>query len=165
MNTYKDKTIITVNARKFNNKIHRSWKAELSAQTDLLIELTGVFETEVTHNSLGVIRRGTVSYEYYWLDRWFNVFRFHEPEGELRNYYCNINLPPTFNNLTLDYTDLEIDVLVWPDFNFSILDREEFESTAAVFGFSRELIRKTEKSLAELLHLITERRFPFDFDM
>ena len=62
----------------------------------------GVFDLEVEHPDLGIIRRGTVSYEYYWLDQWYNVFRFENPDGPLRNYYCNVNMPPVFANNVLD---------------------------------------------------------------
>lgn len=157
------KEIITINSRKFDGEIHRSWKAELIGRKDTLLELVGIFEFEVNHPHLGFIRRGTISYEYYWLDRWYNVFRFHEPEGDLRNFYCNLNLPPAFNNGVLDYVDLEIDVLVWKDFGFEILDRKEFEEKAAKFNFSTDLKKETEKNLAELLEIIKVRQFPFDF--
>jgi len=74
---------ITINSRKFDGKIHRSWQAESIAQKDSLLIFVGEFDKEVKHSHLGVIRRGTISYEYYWLDRWYNVFRFHEPDGDL----------------------------------------------------------------------------------
>src|SRR5207248_3333985 len=98
---------ITVNSRNFDGTLRRSWSARLIKQDGSLIEMIGEFETGVAHPDLGVIDRGTISYEYYWLDRWYNVFRFHEPHGEFRNYYCNINLPPTFENGILDYVDLD----------------------------------------------------------
>lgn len=155
--------IITVNSRKFDGEIHRKWEAELIGRKNSLLELVGIFEFEVNHPHLGFIRRGTVSYEFYWLDRWYNVFRFHEPDGELRNFYCNLNMPPTFNKGVLDYIDLEIDVLIWKDFSFEILDLDEFEEKAAKFKFPADLKIKTEKSLDELLKMIKIRQFPFDF--
>ena len=155
--------IITINSRKFDGEIHRSWKAELIRRKNSLLELVGIFEFEVNHPHLGFIRRATISYEYYWLDRWYNVFRFHEPDGELRNFYCNLNMPPMLNNGVLDYIDLEIDVLVWKDFSFEILDMDEFEEKAAKFNFPADLKIKTEKSLDELLKMIKIRQFPFDF--
>jgi hypothetical protein len=51
-----------------------------------MIELTGEFAEDVEHSNLGQIKNGTVSHEYFWLDRWYNVFRFHEPDGTLRNF-------------------------------------------------------------------------------
>jgi protein associated with RNAse G/E len=152
---------ITINSRKFDEKIHRSWKADFIEQRDSLLIFHGEFEEEVRHSELGIIRRGTISYEYYWLDRWYNVFKFFEPSGELRNFYCNLNMPPRFKNNVLDYVDLEIDVLVSKNFEVKILDREEFEENSKLFNYSTDLIKKTFDTLDELLKIIEAREFPF----
>lgn len=150
-----------INSRKFNGEIHRSWKANLIENRESLLIFVGEFEQEVRHSQLGIIRRGTISYEYYWLDCWYNIFKFHEPEGELRNFYCNVNMPPKFKNNVLDYVDLEIDVLVSKDFSVEVLDRDEFEENSKFFGYSESLITKTFQTLDELLELIKVRAFPF----
>ena len=150
-----------INSRKFDGKIHRSWKADFIEQRNSLLQFVGRFESEVRHPKLGVISRGTISYEYYWLDRWYNVFRFHEPNGDLRNYYCNVNIPPRFENNILDYIDMDIDVLISKDFDFEILDREEFEENSKIYCYSDQLIAKTFQSLDELLILINNKAFPF----
>ena len=152
---------ITINARKSDGVIHRTWQADLIKQTDSLLVFEGVFDHQVKHPDLGVIRPGTISYEYYWLDRWYNVFRFHEPTGELRNYYCNINKPPTFRNGVLDYIDLEIDIVVWHNFDYQILDMEEFLENSVLYKYSEQTKRKVKKTIAELEQLISVRAFPF----
>jgi len=153
--------LITINSRKFDGKIHRSWKAELIKQENFLLTFVGEFDKEIEHPHLGVIRRGTISYEFYWLDRWYNVFRFHEPDGDLRNFYCNINMPPTFEKEILDYVDLDIDVLVWKDFSFEVLDLDEFEENAVKYHYSPEVYDKANESLAELIVMIKKKSFPF----
>jgi uncharacterized protein len=153
---------VTINSRKSDGLIHKSWKAELLSETDELLTFVGIFEKEITHPHLGVIRRGTVSYEFYWKNRWFNIFRFHEPEGELRNFYCNLNEPPRFENGVLDYVDLDIDVLIWKDFSLQILDLDEFEAHALKYGYSATLLENVEAGLKELLSMIEKKAFPFD---
>lgn len=130
-------------------------------QTGPLLVFEGVFDFNVSHVELGFIRRGTVSYEYYWLDRWYNVFRFHEPDGGLRNYYCNMNMPPVFENGVLDYIDLDLDVLVWPDLSYKILDREDFEQNAERFGYSDEIRVNVNAAMNDVIMLIENRKFPF----
>jgi hypothetical protein len=156
-------SLITINSRKFDGRIHRKWQAELLEETEEFYLLVGEFDSEVKHSKLGVIGRGTVSYEYYWKNEWYNVFRFHEPGGDLRNFYCNINCPPQFSNDVLDYIDLEIDILVWSDFSFEIVDLDEYEETARKFNFSAEVKYKVEESLNKLLEMIKEKTFPFDY--
>jgi len=153
---------ITVISRAFDGTVRRSWLARIIEKRDPLLVLVGEFDQDISHNDLGLIRRGTRSYEYYWLDRWFNVFRFHEPEGQLRNYYCNINLPPTFTGEALDYVDLDIDVLIMPNFVVSILDEAEFEDSCWDFQIPLDIQEKARQSLDELLAAVDRREFPFD---
>jgi protein associated with RNAse G/E len=152
---------VLVNSRKMDNKIHRSWNTKLIEQNASLLILFGEFKNEIIHKHLGVIRRGTLSYEYYWFDRWYSVFRFHEPDGSLRNFYCNINKPPIFENNILNYIDLDIDVIVWNDYQREILDVDEFEENKKKYNYSEKLVKKTKDSLTELLELIDNRHFPF----
>jgi protein associated with RNAse G/E len=156
-----DEEVIVI-SRSYDLSVRRSWKAYLKRLEPPLIELAGEFDRDVEHSDLGFISRGTFSYEYYWLDRWYNVFRFHEPDGSFRNYYCNINLPPKFEDRVLDYVDLDIDVLAWPDGRRNILDRADFEESAVRFGFSDGLRKQAENALNELLTLIGRCEFPFD---
>jgi protein associated with RNAse G/E len=152
--------MITVNSRKYDGTIRRTWTCELIERTDSLLLFVGEFEDDVEHPDLGRISKGTRSYEYYWLDRWYNVFRFHEPSGSLRNYYCNINMPPEFSGSVLDYVDLDIDILVWPDLRYVVLDRDDYERNAAAFAYPAEVKARVEETVKELLEVIERRDLP-----
>lgn len=154
--------IITVQARKFDGHLHRDWQAALVLQVDSLIVVEGVFTEEIRHAQLGTIAPGTHSTEYYWTDRWYSVFRFHEPAGALRNYYCNINQPVLFDGRVLTFVDLDIDVLVAPDFSQRILDEEEFVANAALYNYPADVREQVPHALAELTGLIKRRDYPFD---
>jgi len=153
---------ITVYARKYDGSVHREWKAQSSERRGTLVVLDAVFDSEIRHPLLGTIAAGTRSIEYYWTDRWYNIFRFIEADGRLRNYYCNINTPAQLDGYTLTFTDLDIDVLVAPDFSVSVLDEDEFALHSVEFNYPVELQRQARTALAELLALITRRGFPFD---
>lgn len=151
---------ITINSRKYDQRIRRSWLGGLAKQTATLLVLVGRFEFDVDHADLGLIRQGTVSFEHYWLDRWYNVFRFHEPDGSLRNHYCNISMPPTFKNDVLDYVDLDIDVVVWPDTRYKVLDLAHFAENTVKFGYPKDIVAKAQTGLAEVLALIEKGQLP-----
>src|SRR5690242_4697581 len=106
---------ITVRVLKYDGIEYRCWRARLTRREGSLIVLDAEFEYDVRHHLLGEIRRGTRTMEYYWLDRWYNIFRFLRDDGETRLFYCNINLPPSIEDDVLSYVDLDIDVLVRPD--------------------------------------------------
>src|SRR2546423_11465779 len=112
---------VTVLSCKYDGSVRRSWRARLSSLEGSLVVLDGFFEDEILHPILGTIARGTLSTEYFWTDRWFSIFRFREPSGRLRNFYCNINTPARLEEGRLSYVDLDIDVLVRPDFSYVIL--------------------------------------------
>jgi protein associated with RNAse G/E len=102
---------IVVSVLKYDGLEHRRWPARIARTEGPLLVLDAVFEDEIEHDLLGTISSGTISTEYYWLDRWYNVFRFSDPDGRLKNYYCNVNQPPRFDGRVLSYIDLDIDVL------------------------------------------------------
>jgi protein associated with RNAse G/E len=152
---------IQVRAYKYDGSEHRSWPAQVLRQEGPLIVLDAKFPEEIVHDLLGTIASGTHSLEYYWLDRWYNVFRFAQPNGELRNYYCNVNVPPTFDGKSLSYVDLDLDILVEPDFSYQILDVEDFGRNAKLYGYPDEVQSNAKRAVDDLVNLIETRGFPF----
>jgi protein associated with RNAse G/E len=157
------KTIL-VRTYKYDGSVHRSWPAQIVSQEGPLIVLDAKFSDEVVHDLLGTIPSGTHSLEYYWLDRWYNVFRFAQPSGELRNYYCNVNLPPTFDGEVLSYVDLDLDILVEPDFSYQILDAVDFEANAKLYRYPAEVEANARQAVDDLVRLIQAREFPFSVE-
>ncbi len=152
----------TINSRRYDRSIRKTWTCELIEQRGTLLLFRGVFDREVHHPDLGHIEIGTVSYEYYWLDRWYNVFRFHRPNGRFRNFYCNINMPPELGDGFLDYVDLDLDLLSDTDGNFRILDEDEYLENSKAFGYSARIMDSVDAAVIELKSLIANRQFPFD---
>lgn len=153
--------MITVRACKYDGSEHRTWPAKVLRQEGTLLVLDAKFDQEIQHDLLGTIALGTTSIEYYWLDRWYNIFRFAQPTGELRSYYCNVNVPPTFDGQVLSYVDLDIDILVEPDFAYRIVDLEDFELNAELYSYPSGIQTGAKRALKELVTLIETRSFPF----
>ena len=157
-----DEKEVLVRVFKYDGAPHRSWRARVMKREGSLLILDAVFEEEVRHSQLGLIRRGTVSIEYYWLDRWYNVFRFLEPDGSVRNFYCNVNMPPEFDGRVLSYVDMDVDILVAPNLSYEILDMDEFEVNATRYRYTEEVRARARFAIDELLALIKAGQFPFD---
>ena len=153
---------ITVRVLKYDGREYRHWTAKLVRRDRSVIVLDGEFDTEVQHSQLGHIPLGTRTVEYYWLDKWYNVFRFLRDTGETRFWYCNINLPPIVEDSFMTYVDMDIDVLVQTDFSYQILDLDEFEHHARIFSYPPEVQESTRTALAELILRIESRQFPFN---
>jgi uncharacterized protein len=152
---------ITVRVFKHDGAEYRRWKAKLSRREDNLIVLDAEFDVDVSHELLGEIKRGTKTIEYYWLDRWYNVFQFLKEDGRTRLWYCNVNTPPRLQEDVLTYVDLDIDILVQPDFSFQVLDEDEFETNARLYGYSDDEKSRAQSAVEELLRMIDQGHFPF----
>ena len=155
---------VTVRVFKHDGAEYRRWNATLSRWEEDLIVLDGEFDADVSHELLGEIKRSTKTVEYYWLDRWYNVFRFLGDDGSTRLWYCNINTPPNFEGDALTYVDLDIDILVQLDLSFQVLDEDEFEMNAKLYGYSDEEKSHAAVAVKELVMMIEQRHFPFLLD-
>lgn len=145
--------------------MNRIWPARLTRRDGSLIVLDGFFEEEVRHPFLGTIEAGTLSTEFFWTDRWYSVFRFQSPSGRLLMFYCNINTPPRIEAGILSFIDLDVDLLVHPDYSYTILDEEEFERNAEVYDYPTLYRARVQEALDELFRLIKDQRFPFSLNI
>lgn len=152
---------VIVSACKYDGAEHRRWPARIMSFEDDLIILDAKFAEDIQHQLLGLVARGTISIEYYWLNRWYNIFRFLNPNGELRSFYCNVNIPPVFDGRVLSYIDLDIDILVAPDMSYQIVDEDEFALNAAKYDYPEHIRSRAYQALQELVNLIEKRGFPF----
>src|SRR5690349_9417121 len=84
---------ITVRVFKYDGAEHRTWHAHLAQRASSLLVLDAEFDVDVQHDILGEIRRGMRTIEYYWQDRWYNIFRFLNDDGSTQAYYCNVATP------------------------------------------------------------------------
>ncbi len=151
---------ITVNSRKYDGNIRRSWQAGMVSHTEEMIVAVGRFEFAVDHSDMGHLAAGTISFEHFWFDRWYNIFRFHERDGSLMAWYCNIAMPATYADGVVDFIDLDIDVVVWPDLSHEVLDLDDFAENSQKYGYPPDVIRNSNRSVDEIIELIKTGGLP-----
>lgn len=67
--------------------------------------------------------------EAYFSHRWYNIFEIHDRENDaIKGWYCNITRPSILLDEQIDYVDLALDLLVYPDGNMLLLDEDEFDA-------------------------------------
>ena len=71
-------------------------------------------------------------------------------------------MPPRFDGTQLTYVDLDIDVLVEPDFSYRVLDLQDFEDHARHYNYPTAIQIEARRALDDLIHLIETRAFPFN---
>jgi protein associated with RNAse G/E len=155
-------TPFTIRVLRYDGTEHRHWKARLARREGPLIVLEAEFDVEVQHLHLGHIPLGARTVEYYWQHRWYNVFRFLDDAGKTRLWYCNVNLPPIVEESSITYVDLDLDLIVRTDFSYEVLDADEFEHHARVFGYPEDVQESARNALTQLISRIESRQFPFN---
>lgn len=154
-------TEITVRVMKHDGSEYRRWSAKVSQRNESLLVLDAEFDSDVSHDLMGDIKRGTRTIEYYWFDRWYSIFQFLNDDGSTRLWYCNINTPFRLGDAELTYVDMDIDIVVRPDFSYQVLDEDEFAINTERYGYSEQEIRHVHEALHELTSTIEGRQFPF----
>lgn len=155
---------IFVHSCKHDGRVHRRWPARVSSVEGTLVVLDAIFAAEVRHTLIGTIEAGTLSREFFWTDRWYSVYRFQSKEGRLLRFYCNINTPARLESGVLSFVDLDVDVLVEPDYTYTVLDEEEFEHHSVLYQYPQTYLYNVRAALEELIGLIEARDFPFSLN-
>lgn len=76
-----------------------------------------------------VFKNGDRFVEYYYTDRWYNIFVIHDRDDEkVKGWYCNIGMPAVFEEGIVSYVDLALDLWVSVDGRQTVLDEDEFEA-------------------------------------
>ena len=103
-----------------------------------------------------VLRQGDRFVETYYTDRWYNIFEIHDRDtDEIKAWYCNVTYPARFNGRVLEYIDLALDLLVYPDGRQLVLDEDEF----AELKLTPETEQKARSALAEMQALFSAKKY------
>ena len=97
--------------------------------------------------------------EWYFTDRWYNIFEIASDHGALKGWYCNVAEPAIITADTIACRDLHLDVWVEPHGAIRVLDEDEFEQDTALDGMLR---RNARAAVDELLRMVAQRAQPFD---
>lgn len=106
----------------------RYW-AELLEVTDSYVKLEAVFDLPDNAMHGITFRKGDRFVEWHYRDRWYNVFAVHDVDSKaLKGWYCNITRPAVYEDQVLSADDLDLDLVVYLDGSWEVLDEEEFEA-------------------------------------
>lgn len=105
-----------------------------------------------------VFKTGDRFVEYYYTDRWYNIFAIHDRDTEkVKGWYCNIGKPALVENGIVSYIDLALDLWVSVDGKQTVLDEDEFEE----LKLNDELRTGALNGLDELKNLFKSKNPPF----
>jgi predicted RNA-binding protein associated with RNAse of E/G family len=105
-----------------------------------------------------VFKTGDRFVEYYYNDRWYNIFAIHDrDDGQIKGWYCNIGKPAEIEDGIVSYIDLALDLWVSADGKQTVLDEDEFKA----LNLTEELITGALNGLDELKDLFKSKNPPF----
>jgi predicted RNA-binding protein associated with RNAse of E/G family len=114
---------------------------------------------DVTFQAIRLLR-GDRFVETFYTDRWYNVFTIYDRhDGRLKGWYCNITRPARFENDGIDIfaEDLALDLIVYPDGRWLVLDEEEY----AALPLSLDERRQALAAVTDLQRMVIRQEGPF----
>jgi uncharacterized protein len=123
------------------------------------IVLRAEFNVALVDLGYTTFERGDEFIEFYYWDRWFNVFQISTPDGTLKGWYANVGLPAELDAARgeLRYVDLDLDLWVSPDGEYLVLDQPEFD---ALIVARPDLAEAAERGRSTLLALADAGQLP-----
>lgn len=114
---------------KLNEKGQKVWQYEgvVLARGENFIQLEAIFARQDYVTSYHIFRKGDRMVEWFYSDCWYNIFQMHDvDDDQLKGWYCNITRPARLEENAIYAEDLALDVFVYPDGRWLVLDEDEF---------------------------------------
>lgn len=153
---------IEIQSYKHNGQLHRVWEQSLVLKGTDTVVIGANDKTQVTESDgrTWITREPAIC--YFHSKYWFNII------GMLRNdgiyYYCNISSPFVYDSEALKYIDYDLDVKVYPDMTYEILDIDEYNEHKKVMNYPDVLDKILYNHIDYLIKWIRQGKGPFSPD-
>ncbi len=150
---------VTIEKRDHTGRSVFQYTGEIVQREPTFVCIRAIFQREIADMGFVAFRRGDLFIEWFYNDRWYNIFQVHEGESDrLRGWYCNITRPAILGESVVAADDLALDVFVMPDGETRLLDEDEF----AALNLHPDEQRIALEAAAALRRAVARREPPFD---
>ena len=159
MKKYKVGDVLTIHCYKHDGKLHRTWDEAtiLDIKDDMLV--CGNDKTMVNESDGRVHQTNEPAILFFYKDKWFNIIGQLKSQGLF--YYCNIATPYLIEDDIIKYIDYDLDLRVFPDGAFRVLDRNEYKYHSKIMHYPKELDMILKRELTELIDMKKQKKEPF----
>ncbi len=159
METIEGKKVL-IHCYKHDGSIHRSWSRGfvLEETDEHFIVINN--RTQVTESDGRVWHTREPAICYFPKHDWYNVICMIRKTGVY--YYCNIASPTLYDGEALKYIDYDLDLKVFPDKRYRILDQDEYMEHAKAMGYGKKLDEILHRQLDLLIEMAKKQSGPFD---
>lgn len=148
---------IRIQKKNLAGDVTYTYEGELLSRDEHSIILEALFDRADMPFVDTVLRTGDRFVEYYYNDRWYNVFEIHDRDDErVKGWYCNVCQPASFEDGIVSYVDLALDLWISSDGRQTVLDEDEFEG----LNLDRELRVDALQGLKDLKQLFLNNKPP-----
>ena len=152
-----------IEALKFDRRLHYSLPAHLLDDDGPRLWFRSQSGGQINHVTRG--QQFPITHPsdmIFWRERWYNVYLNYDDEGRFSHFYCNVGLPLEVSGHTLRFVDLDLDVRIFPDGRWDLLDEDEFIDHAALFGYPPDTQRAARQAVSDIIARWHARLSPFD---
>jgi uncharacterized protein len=135
------------------------YEGEILQRTEYSVCLRAIFSRPESDLGFVSFQSGDVFIEWFYTDRWYNIFQVHEGEsGRIKGWYCNVTRPAYIAHDIIVSDDLAIDIFVFPNGNIVLLDEEEFSKLDLPTDERLEALR----AIQTIRQAVNDRQPPFN---
>ena len=151
---------LSIHCYKHNGKLYQtsSEATVLEISDDVLI--CANHKTKITEEDGKQYRTREPAVMFFYPDKWFNII------GQLKKYglfyYCNIATPFLIDDGIIKYIDYDLDLRVFPDGAFKVLDNNEYNYHKKLMNYPAEIDKIIKRELTELIDMKRKNLGPFN---
>ena len=151
---------LAIHCYKHNGQIYKSWKNAyvLDIKKDCLI--LGNENVLVTKQDGRTWHTKEPAIMFFYTNRWFNIIAQLKQNGLF--YYCNIASPFVIDERIVKYIDYDLDLRVFNDGAFKILDRNEYNYHKKLMKYPKEINYIIKEELTGLIEMKKAGVEPFN---
>lgn len=149
-----------IHSYKHDGCIHRSWDEAVLLEINDDYLIFGNERTKVTESDGRTWRTREPAILYFFKDSWFNIIVQCKKTGIY--YYCNIASPFILEDNTIKYIDYDLDLRVFPDGSFKVLDRGEYKYHKQLMNYSNDLDLILRTELTNLINIVRKKEMAFE---
>lgn len=158
----KEQKTIIMKAFKYNGNLHYEQPLQLYKKHDNHLVLSGDKGRKLTHYTREAIYTfDQKTLEYFFTDRWYTAALVFDDDENVVHVYCNIAKPCKISEETVEFIDLDVDVVV-RDGNVEVIDIDEFEEHKLLYGYSKDLQKNVFEAVNRVKNDISKGNYPFD---
>ncbi len=149
-----------IHSYKHDGSIHRSWDEAvlLEIHNDYLI--FGNDRTVVQESDGRTWKTKEPAVLYFYRKKWFNIISQNKNDGIY--YYCNLASPFIIEDGTIKYIDYDLDLRVFPDGSYKVLDKSEYKFHKEKMHYSAEIDQILQSELKELILMVKKKEEAFN---